>query len=350
MINIWGLTLAELQNIMTEAGFQKFRAKQIHDYLYKRYIYHFQDMKQLPAPLREWLDGHAAIEKPQIMKEEQSFDGNTTKILLKLWDGSLVETVCMHHDYGNSICVSSQVGCAMGCVFCASTRNGLERNLEAGEILAQVYAFKEKFNIPIHSIVMMGSGEPLQNYDNMMKFIRLCHSEEFLNLSYRNITVSTCGIVPEIYRLADEKLPITLAISLHAPNDKIRNRILPASRKYPMRTLIDAAVYYYRTTGRRITFEYILIQDINAGLEQAEELVELTKNLPCHFNLIPVNGTEHIKLFPPSNNQAFRFKSILENGGKETTIRRQMGDEIQAACGQLKRRYLKHNSDTSGNL
>lgn len=340
MTNLWGLTLADLTSLVTDGGFPKFRAKQIHDYLYKRYVYDFDAMKQLPAPLREWLKTHASIEKPEIMKEETSFDGNTTKILLKLSDGSLVETVCMHHDYGNSICVSSQVGCAMGCIFCASTRNGLERNLTAGEILAQVYAFRERCDTPVHSIVMMGSGEPLQNYDNALQFIRLCHSAEFLNLSYRNITISTCGIVPEIYRLAEEKLPVTLAISLHAPNDRIRNQILPASRTYPMQTLMDVAVYYYKTTGRRITFEYILIDGINAGNTEAEELAALTKNLPCHFNLIPINGTEHIKLYPPSNNQIFRFKGILEKNGKETTVRRQMGDEIQAACGQLKRRYL----------
>lgn len=339
--SLWGMTRAELEALLTGAGFPKFRAKQLCDYLYKRFVYDFSEMKQLPQNLRDWLSANTAAEKPEIIGELTSGDGETTKLLLKLSDGSLVETVLMRHDYGNSVCVSSQVGCAMGCVFCASTRNGLERNLTAGEILAQIYAFKERLGEPIHSLVLMGSGEPLQNYENVLRFIHLCHDPELLNLSYRNMTLSTCGIVPEIYRLADEKLPVTLAISLHAPNDAIRNRILPASRKYPMARLMDAAAYYYKTTGRRVTFEYILIEGINAGNEHAEELCELTKRLPCHFNLIPVNGTEHIKLFPPSGNQAERFRKILEAHGKEATLRRQMGDEIQAACGQLKRRYLE---------
>ena len=339
-VNLWGRTLEETAAILTEAGFPKFRAKQLHDYLYKRLVFDFDAMKQLPQPMRAWLEENAVIDKPEIIKKQQSADQDTTKLLLKMNDGSLVETVCMHHDYGNSICVSSQVGCAMGCVFCASTRNGLERNLSAGEILAQVYAFREAYDIPVHSIVIMGSGEPLQNYDEVMRFIQLCHNPDGLGLSYRSITISTCGIVPNIYRLADEKLPITLAISLHAPNDTIRNKILPASRKYPIQTLIDASAYYFKTTGRRVTFEYILIDGINASNENAEELCGLTRGMACHFNLIPVNGTEHIQLYPPSGNQTFRFQKILENHGKSVTVRRQMGDEIQAACGQLKRRYL----------
>lgn len=340
MIDIWGKNLPETEAVLTEAGFPRFRAKQLHDYLYKRLVFRFDDMKQLPEKLRRWLSENAVIDKPKIIKKQQSSDGDTTKLLLEMKDGSLVETVCMHHDYGNSVCVSSQVGCAMGCVFCASTRKGLERNLTAGEILAQVYAFREACGIPVHSIVIMGSGEPLQNYDEVLRFIHLCHNSDGLGLSYRNITISTCGIVPNIYKLADEKLPITLAISLHAPNDQIRNRILPASRKYPLQILMDSAVYYFKTTGRRVTFEYILIDGINASNENAEELCRLTKGMACHFNLIPVNGTEHIRLFPPSGNQIVRFQKILEAGRKSVTVRRQMGDEIQAACGQLKRRFL----------
>lgn len=338
--DLWGRNLEETARILGDAGFPRFRAKQLHDYLYKRLIFQFGEMKQLPEALRTWLLENAVINKPEIIKKQQSSDGDTTKLLLQMGDGSLVETVCMHHDYGNSICVSSQVGCAMGCVFCASTRKGLERNLTAGEILAQVYAFREAYDIQVHSIVIMGSGEPLQNYEEVLRFIHLCHNADGLGLSYRNMTISTCGIVPYIYKLADEKLPITLAISLHAPNDEIRNRILPASRKYPLQTLMDSAAYYFRTTGRRVTFEYILIDGINASLENAEELCSLTKGMACHFNLIPVNGTEHIRLYPPSGNQTMRFQKLLEAHGKSVTVRRQMGDEIQAACGQLKRRYL----------
>ncbi len=339
-INVWGLPLSETQRIITGAGFPKFRAKQLYDYLYKRHVYDFREMLQLPEMLRSWLCENAAVDKPVTVGHEISDDSDTQKLLLRLSDGSLIETVRMHHDYGNSICVSTQVGCAMGCVFCASTRNGLERNLTAGEMLSELFAFRETSDAAIHSIVLMGSGEPLENYENVLEFIRLVHDPDILNLSYRGITLSTCGIVPQIYRLADENLPITLAISLHAPNDEIRNRILPASRRYPIQTVTDAALYYFRTTGRRVTFEYILIDGVNASIENAEELCELLGDMPCHVNLIPINGTEHIKLFAPSGNQCERFRKILETAGKTATLRRQMGDEIQAACGQLKRRYF----------
>lgn len=338
--NIWGHTLSEMEDWIVKNGFPKFRAKQIQDYLYRRYIFSFDDMKQLPGPMRDWLKENAQLSKPEIMSQIQSTDGDTTKLLLKLSDGSLVETVCMHHVYGNSICVSTQVGCAMGCIFCASTRNGLERNLDEGEILAQVYAFRELYDAPIHSIVLMGAGEPLTNYENALRFIRLCNDPGLLNISLRNITLSTCGIVPQIYRLADEGLPITLAISLHAPNDTIRNRILPSSRNFKIEDVVKAAHYYFKTTGRRVTFEYILIKDVNASKENAEELCRLVGKMNCHFNLIPINGTEHIKLFPPTWKEVKAFQEILEKNGKSTTVRRQMGDEIQAACGQLKRRYL----------
>ncbi|MGP1543056.1 MAG: radical SAM protein, partial [Dialister pneumosintes] len=196
MINVWARTLPELEDIFKKNGFPRYRAKQLRDYLYKRFIFDFTEMKQLPKGLREWLMNHAMVSKPQIIKEQKSDDKDTTKLLLKLEDGTFIETVCMHHVYGNSICISTQVGCAMGCVFCASTQNGLERNLTAGEMLAQIYAFKEVFKQPIHSLVLMGAGEPLQNYEEVLKFIKLCHDEDLLNISYRNMTLSTCGIVP----------------------------------------------------------------------------------------------------------------------------------------------------------
>lgn len=207
--NIWGHTLAETEDWIVRNGFPRFRAKQIQDYLYHRYVYDFDEMKQLPGAMREWLKENTVISKPQIINQLQSDDKNTTKLLLKLSDGSLVETVCMHHDYGNSICASTQVGCAMGCVFCASTFDGMKRNLDASEILAQVFAFKQHFDIPVHSIVLMGAGEPLTNYENVLRFIRLCNDPDILNISLRNITLSTCGIVPQIYRLAEEGLCIS---------------------------------------------------------------------------------------------------------------------------------------------
>lgn len=339
--NLWGHTLPEMETWIVSKGFPKFRAKQIQDYLYRRHVYDFQEMKQLPGTMRDFLASEAILEKPEIMHSIASNDGDTTKILLKLSDGSLIETVCMHHVYGNSICVSTQVGCAMGCVFCASTRHGLERNLTAGEMLAQVYAFKEKLDAPIHSIVLMGSGEPLTNYEEVLRFIRLAGDPGLLNISLRNITLSTCGIVPQIYRLADEHLPITLAISLHAPNDTIRHQLLPISRNFKIEDVVRASRYYFKTTGRRVTFEYILIKDVNASVENAEELCRLTGKMNCHFNLIPINGTEHIKLYPPDMKEIRAFVGVLEKHGKSCTVRRQMGDEIQAACGQLKRRYLE---------
>lgn len=337
--NAWGHSLEETERFLIGEGFPKFRAKQLHDYLYKRHIHDFSQMTQFPVAMRARLQDIAVIEKPAVLLEQWSSNRDTVKLLLRLADGSLVETVGMHHDYGYSICVSTQVGCAMGCIFCASTQNGLKRNVTAGEMLAQVFAFRELYDFPIHSIVLMGSGEPLSNYDQVLAFLHLCHNEDCLNLSYRNMTISTCGIVPAIYRLAEEGLPVTLAISLHAPNDEIRNRILPASRQYPIHELIDAARYYFRTTGRRVTFEYILIDGINAEEAHANELCTLVGRLSCHFNLIPVNGTEHIHLFPPSLHKIRQFQKVLENHGKSATVRRQMGDEIQAACGQLKRRY-----------
>lgn len=342
--NIWGLTVEELTTWVTEHHFPAFRAKQISDYLYKRYIFSFGEMKQLPKTMRDFLEENASIDKPEIVSQIGSDDGNTTKLLLKLQDGSLVETVCMHHNYGNSICISTQVGCAMGCIFCASTQKGLARNLTAGEMLAQLFAFPQVYQTPVHSIVLMGAGEPLQNYENILRFLHLANDENLLHISYRNITLSTCGIVPQIYRLADEGLPITLAISLHAPNDVIRNELLPISRNYKIEDVIRAAAYYFKKTKRRVTFEYILIRGKNTSSDNAEELSRLIGKLPCHINLIPVNGTEHIHLYPPSLKEIRNFQQILTKHGKETTVRKQMGDEIQAACGQLKRRFLETNS------
>ncbi len=338
--NIWGMNLQEMEEWLIRNKFPGFRAKQLRDYLYRRYIFSFDEMQQFPLSMRNWLKENACIEKPEVINRIQSDDGNTTKLLLKMNDGSLVETVCMHHNYGNSICVSSQVGCAMGCIFCASGLKGLERNLTAGEILSQIYAFIEIYGISVHSVVIMGAGEPLTNYEEVLKFLRLINDKELLNISYRNMTLSTCGIVPQIYRLAEENIPVTLAVSLHAPNDEIRNKLLPISKNFKIEDVIRAASYYFKTTKRRVTFEYILIKDINSSVENAKELCRLVGKLPCHFNLIPVNGTEHIKLYPPEWKEIRKFQDVLIEHGKETTVRKQMGDEIQAACGQLKRRYL----------
>lgn len=339
MFDVWGKSLPEMEAFVADGNFPRFRARQILDYVYRRNVFDFSKMLQLPQNMRQWLSENAVIYIPEVADTIRSSSEDTMKLLLRLRDGSLVETVCMGHDYGNSICVSTQVGCGMGCIFCASTRDGVKRNLTASEMLSQVYLFKIMKGIPVHSIVLMGSGEPLTNYEECLRFIKLCHDPFCLGLSYRNITLSTCGIVPNIYRLADENIPITLAISLHAPNDSIRNRLMPSSRKYKIHDVVRAAEYYFTTTGRRVTFEYILIKGMNAGKENALELCSLLQNNHGHINLIPVNGTEHSNLYPPSGNEIYAFKRILESKGRAVTLRKKMGDKIEAACGQLKRRY-----------
>lgn len=345
MFDVWGKSLPEIEAFIADAKFPRFRAKQILDYVYRRNTFDFSLMLQLPQNMRQWLTENAVICVPEVVDTMQSPSGDTMKLLLRLRDGSLIETVCMHHDYGNSICVSTQVGCGMGCIFCASTKDGVKRNLTASEMLSQVYLFKVMKGVPVHSIVLMGSGEPLTNYEECIRFIKLCHDPSCLGLSYRSITISTCGIVPNIYRLADENIPLTLAISLHAPNDSIRNRLMPSSRQYKIDDVVRAAEYYFTTTGRRVTFEYILIKGMNAGKENALELCSLLKNSHGHINLIPVNGTERSHLYPPSGNEIYAFKRILEANGRTVTLRRKMGEKIEAACGQLKRRYSDTNRE-----
>lgn len=346
--SIWEYSPDELRLLMEEAGAPRYRSRQLMHYLYQQKETSFANMLLLPRELREFLHLRTELKIPEVVKKQTSSDKKATKILLRMEDGALVETVCMHHIYGNSVCVSTQVGCAMGCIFCASTLKGKERNLTAGEMMSQVYAFLRNGVRRIHSIVLMGAGEPLDNYEESLRFIRQCHEPDVLDMSYRNITLSTVGIIPGIRRLAEEKLPITLAVSLHAPNDAIRNRILPASRRYPMKDLLEAVSDYVKTAGRRVTFEYILISGVNDGAEQAEQLGEIARHIHCHINLIPVNGNEHIRLFPPDEASLQRFHNILVKSRRSVTTRRKMGDEIQAACGQLKRRYQSEEPQIDG--
>lgn len=340
-MELWGKSLAELQDIIEDLGYPKYRGKQLHDYLYRRGLHDFAQMLQLPKNLRQDLGMTYTVGFPEIVRHDITPDRKTAKILLKYRDNSLVESVLMSHDYGYSVCISTQVGCAVGCKFCASGKNGLVRNLSMAEMLAQIYTFMFLFNIRIHSLVLMGSGEPLQNYEEVLKFIHICAATEGLGMSYRNMTLSTSGIVPQIYRLADEKIPITLAISLHAPNDEIRNQIMPISKAYPLQELIPSLVYYFHNTGRRITCEYILIDRMNSRIEHAEELARLLKPLKCHVNLIPINENEGIDLYRPSLAQIDAFCEHLNRRGINATVRKEMGSEIQAACGQLKLRYMK---------
>ncbi|WP_251440503.1 23S rRNA (adenine(2503)-C(2))-methyltransferase RlmN [Veillonella intestinalis] len=346
MIELLGKNLTELQTIIVEAGFPKFRAKQIMDYIYKRYVFDFEAMQQLPSNMRDWLVKECVISIPEVVTEKTAPDGLTKKLLLKLSDGNQVETVLMKQHYGNSVCVSSQVGCAMGCVFCASTTGGLYRNLETHEIVAQVLLFGALLKERIHSIVVMGAGEPLQNYTNTINALRLLHEKEAFDIGYRRMTLSTCGVVENIYLLADEGIPITLALSLHAPNDTIRCEIMPIGAHYNLEDVLASVKTYYEKTDRRVTFEYILIDGINSSIENAHELGELVKDFPnCNVNLIPVNGNEHIQLFKPSRRQMEAFKNIVASYGVAVTVRKEMGDAIQAACGQLKVQHAQKQSE-----
>jgi len=337
MIELLGKSLVELQALFEEHKIQKFRAKQLIDYIYHRHIFVFQDMTQFPKTLRDWLDSNCIVSIPKVITQSVSPDGKTQKLLLELADHSRIEAVLMEQHYGNSVCVSSQVGCAMGCVFCASTQGGLFRDLSVPEIVGQVVLFSALQQEDIHSLVVMGAGEPLQNYDNVLQALKLIHDPMTFDISYRKMTISTCGWVPNIYKLADEDLPITLALSLHATTDETRRKIMPVGSRYKLDEVLDAVKYYYEKTQRRITFEYILIDSINVSLEEAHELGSIGKAFPnCHVNLIPVNGNEHINLYKPSSKHMNIFKDIVASYGVSVTIRKEMGDAIQAACGQLK--------------
>ena len=337
MIELLGKSLPQLQEIFVTHKIQKFRAKQLMDYIYHRYVFDFDKMEQFPKNLRTWLTENCIISMPKVITESVSPDGKTRKLLLEFSDTSRVEAVLMQQHYGNSVCVSSQVGCAMGCIFCASTQGGLYRDLEAHEIVAQVVLFGAAINEDIHSIVVMGAGEPLQNYDNVLNALKLMHDEEIFNISYRKMTISTCGWVPNIYRLAEEGIPITLALSLHATTSETRRSIMPIGAKYALPEVLEAVKAHYEKTQRRVTFEYILIEGVNVSLEEAHQLGKIGKEFPnCHINLIPVNGNEHIDLYKPTNKHMATFKEIVESYGVSVTIRKEMGDAIQAACGQLK--------------
>lgn len=348
MFELLGQHKSQIEEILREASFPKFRAKQIMDYIYKRHVFSFSDMLQLPKDLRLWLEEHCSISLPQVVDEKVAPDGKTRKLLLKFYDGSEVETVLMEQHYGYSVCVSSQVGCAMGCVFCASTTGGLYRNLEIHEIVSQVLLFGSIVKERIHSVVVMGAGEPLQNYERTIGALKILHDPDCFDIGYRRMTVSTCGIVENIYLLAKEGIPLTLALSLHATTDEVRKQIMPIGATYNLQDVLDAVAYYYEMTDRRITFEYILIEGINSSLEDAHRLGKLAKDFPnCNVNLIPVNGNEHIDLYKPSIKDIGRFKDVVSSYGVSVTVRKEMGDAIQAACGQLK---VQHQRKKEGSL
>lgn len=340
-MNILDYNLEELQKWMKDNKESSFRAKQIMDWLYKGAC-NFDDMKNLPKNTKENLKLNFKIELPKVIEKFVSKKDGTVKLLLGYDDGNLIETVVMKYTHGNSICVSTQIGCRMGCKFCASTLDGRVRDLSCGEIISQILVAQKEIGERISNIVLMGSGEPLDNYENVIKFIKLVNEKYSLNIGQRHITLSTCGLVPKIKQLADEDLQITLAISLHAPNDNIRKQSMPIANKYSIDEIIEACTYYISKTGRRITFEYALIKDFNDTRECAEELSFLLKNILCHVNLIPVNEVKEREYKRADKKNIERFKDILSKKNIEVTVRREMGSDINAACGQLRRSYLQN--------
>jgi len=339
-VNLKDLTLTELENFLYELGAEKYRAKQVAEWIFQKGAASFQEMTNLSRVLRERLNNVAWISRPEVLARQVSKRGDTVKYLFGLHDGQAVESVLMKHDYGNSVCVSTQVGCRMGCRLCASGLEGLVRNLSPGEIYDQVLVIQQDTGERVSHVVIMGSGEPLDNYGATLAFIHNITAAYGLNISYRHITVSTCGLVPGIRELAGEKLALTLAVSLHAPNDLLRNSLVPINKKYPLKELMSACRDYARETGRRVTFEYALIAEVNDSRDHAMELGRLLAGMLCHVNLIPANPVAERGVKPPSREQVDLFKTILEKQGITTTVRRELGADIDAACGQLRRRIL----------
>ncbi|GBF12189.1 23S rRNA (adenine(2503)-C(2))-methyltransferase RlmN [Tepidibacillus infernus] len=342
--NIYDLTFEEWENWLKENQEPAYRAKQIFDWLYVKRVDSIEQMTNLSKTLRQKLEDQFEFQALHTLNQHTSQDG-TVKFLFQLYDGHAIETVIMRHDYGNSVCVTTQVGCKMGCTFCASTLGGVARNLTPGEIVAQVVESQkilDKEEGRVSSIVVMGSGEPFDNYEPTIQFIRIVNDNRGLNIGQRHITVSTSGIIPRIYDFANLKWQVGFAVSLHAPNDELRTRLMPINRKYPLKKLMEACHYYVNTTNRRITFEYALMGNVNDQDEHAEELANLIKDLKCHVNLIPVNHVPERDYVRTPRNQIFNFKKILEKHKVNVTIRREQGGDIEAACGQLRAKHIKH--------
>ena len=332
--------LKELTAVFEELGEPGYRAKQVYQWLHQKLCRDFSEMSTLPQSLRERLSREFRITEAHPEEVLVSKLDGTRKYVLRLYDGNVIEAVLMRYHHGNSVCISTQVGCRMGCRFCASTLNGLARNLRASEILEQVYRIQRDTGERVSNVVIMGSGEPMDNYENVVRFIRLLSAPEGLNISQRNITVSTCGLVPQIYRLAEEGLQITLALSLHAPSDEVRRELMPIANRYPLREVLDACGNYYEKTGRRLTFEYSLVKGVNDNLEEAKALARLIGGYHGHVNLIPVNPIKE-RDYVQSNREAVEaFKNYLERQGINVTVRREMGRDIGGACGQLRKSYM----------
>ncbi len=339
--DICSFTLEELKIEMEILGEKAFRAKQVYEWLHVKLAESFEEMTNLSKGLREKLDDRYRIPLVKMIERQESQIDGTNKFLFQLADQHVIESVLMRYKHGNSVCISSQVGCRMGCKFCASTIGGLERNLLPAEMLGQIYQIQKITGERVSNVVVMGTGEPLDNYDNFVRFIRLLTDENGRNLSQRNITVSTCGIVPNMQRLAKEQLQITLALSLHGSTQDKRKALMPIANKYELSEVLGACDYYFEETGRRITFEYSLVHGVNDRDEDARELIGILKPRNCHLNLIPVNPIKERDFRKPSRKSAEEFKNKLEKSGINVTIRREMGSDIDGACGQLRRRYAE---------
>ncbi|MBQ4526546.1 MAG: 23S rRNA (adenine(2503)-C(2))-methyltransferase RlmN [Clostridia bacterium] len=339
MKNLRDLTYDELESVIVSLGEKKFRANQIFDWLTKG-VSSYEEMHNIPKSLKDKLAEDYYVYGLKIVKKlESSIDG-TKKYLFALYDGNMVETVVMYYKHGITVCISSQVGCAMGCKFCASTIGGLVRSLSAGEILEQVIFAQKDIGERISNIVMMGIGEPLANLDNVLRFLYNVNDEKGLNIGYRHISLSTCGIVPNIYELAKHKLPITLSISLHATSNESRSSIMPVNNSFCIEELIDACRHYQHECGRRISFEYAIIKNVNDSTQNAEQLIRLLKGIMCHVNVIPVNNVDENNFEKPDPHTVKVFCETLEKKGITATVRRELGSDINASCGQLRKNNM----------
>lgn len=339
-MNIKAMTLPELTEALKALGQPAFRGKQIYTWLHQG-VRSYEEMTNIPKDLRSRLAENYPFTPPQVVRKQESRQDGTIKYLWKLSDGNCVETVLMRYHYGNTVCISTEVGCRMGCAFCASTLGGLVRRLEPQEMLDQVLFTQVDSGLPISHIVLMGIGEPLDNFDNVLRFLELVNSENGMNISMRHISLSTCGLVPKIDELAKRKLQLTLSVSLHAPSDEVRNTIMPVNKAYPTEELLAACRRYYAATNRRISFEYAMINGINDTPAHAKLLLKRLKGLPAHMNLIPLNHVEESPLKPSTKAAVAAFQKILEDGGVPATVRRTLGGDIDASCGQLRRKYTK---------
>ena len=340
LIDIKSLTLGELENLIAELGDKRFRAGQIYQWLHQKLVEDFDEMTNISKDLREKLKASCRLVALRVERLQVSKLDGTSKFLFELHDGNMIESVLMKYHHGNSVCISSQVGCRMGCRFCASTLDGMVRNLTPSEMLDQIYRIQKISGERVDNVVVMGSGEPFDNYDNLLRFVELLNHEKGLNISARNLTVSTCGLVPKIYELAQHKLQLTLAVSLHAPNDELRKTMMPIANKYSVKEIMEACRDYIDKTGRRISFEYSLVKGVNDTKECAMQLIGLVRGMNCHINLIPVNPIKERDYKQSEHKSIQDFKNTLEKNKINCTRRREMGRDIDGACGQLRKAYL----------